>query len=72
MITFTLNNTQVITPYEKYVLPHQNNGHPVFQQSFLEHRLFVAGSETAASFPGYMDGAVRSAYFVYEAITDNR
>ncbi|MFK7979804.1 MAG: FAD-dependent oxidoreductase [Saprospiraceae bacterium] len=40
----------------------------LYRQSYLNSTFFVAGSETAAQHPGYMDGAVRSAYYVYEAI----
>lgn len=55
------NEPYTFTPNEGHVLPHQNNGHPIFRQEFLDGRLIVAGSETAALYPGYMDGAVRSA-----------
>jgi monoamine oxidase len=48
-------------PYTHHVLPHQHNGHPVFRELYLDGRLLIAGSETADLFPGYMDGAVRSA-----------
>ncbi len=48
-------------PYEQDIIPHQNNGHSVFQNSFLDGRLLLSGSETASEFPGYMDGAVESA-----------
>ena len=52
-------------PYSADLLPHQNNGHRDFRQLFWDGRFFVAGSETAAQFPGYMDGAVRSANWVF-------
>lgn len=54
--------------YENHILPHQNNGHSVYQQSFLDGKLFLAGSETATQFPGYMEGAVRSAISICERI----
>lgn len=41
--------------------PHQNNGHPIFRNTYFEQRLIVSGSETSSSFPGYMEGAVISA-----------
>lgn len=47
--------------YDQSVVPHQNNGHEIFQKAFLENRLLIAGSETATKFPGYMDGVVESA-----------
>jgi monoamine oxidase len=49
------------TEYETHILPHQHNGHPVFQTSYWDNRLIISGSETATNFPGYMDGAVESA-----------
>ena len=48
-------------PYSGHVLPHQHNGHPFLREPYLDGRLLIAGSETAEQFPGYMDGAVRSA-----------
>lgn len=48
--------------------PHQNNGHPVFQQSYLNGKLFFAGTETATEFPGYMEGAIRSAKKIVDKI----
>jgi monoamine oxidase len=47
--------------YENNIIPHQHNGHPTFQESYLDDRLLISGSETATHYPGYMDGAVESA-----------
>lgn len=47
--------------YPSHVLPHQNNGHPAFRLDQLDGRFFIAGTETSSHFPGYMEGAVRSA-----------
>lgn len=47
-------------PYAGYILPHQNNGDPIFRGSYFDGCFIVAGTETAAAFPGYMDGAVVS------------
>ena len=60
--------TFTYAPYEGHVLPHQNNGHPLYQASYLDGKLFIAGAETAAQFPGYMEGAVRSAQHVFTKI----
>jgi monoamine oxidase len=46
---------------ETPLYPHQNNGNPVFSNTFFDHRLFISSSESAPEFPGYMDGAVRAA-----------
>jgi len=62
------NEPFTFSPYDTHVLPHQNNGHPIFREAYLDGKLFVAGSETSANFPGYMEGAVQSATFVYEQI----
>ena len=51
-------------PYESDLIPHQYNGHPVYRQPFFGGKFFVAGSETAAESPGYMDGAVGSANYI--------
>ncbi len=56
------------TKYESHILPHQNNGHPLYRQAYLNDRLHLAGSETSAHFPGYMEGAVCSAYHVFNEI----
>ena len=49
------------SPHKNFIVPHQNNGHPIFRESFMNGRLLLAGTETAASHPGYMEGAVASA-----------
>ena len=48
--------------YNEELMPHQNNGHPFYQKPHFDHHLFFAGAETSASNPGYMEGAVGSAY----------
>lgn len=47
--------------YDAHILPHQNNGHAIFSQTFLDGQFFIAGAETSPIHPGYMDGAVVSA-----------
>ncbi|WP_224491117.1 flavin monoamine oxidase family protein [Robertkochia flava] len=59
------------SPYERHVLPHQNNGHPEYRQPLMSGKLYLAGSETASQFPGYMDGAVESAKWVYQQLCDS-
>lgn len=55
-------------PYSASMLPHSNNGNPVYHQPFLQGRFWVAGAETAQQFPGYMDGAVESAQWLASEI----
>lgn len=40
------------------LFPHQNNGNPIFEKSFLNTRIFISSAESASENPGYMDGAV--------------
>ena len=58
--------------YLQHVLPHQHGGHKIYQSSFLNNRLFIAGTETSPTHPGYMEGAVRSAQFVYDVLIDHK
>ncbi|MEP1093749.1 MAG: NAD(P)/FAD-dependent oxidoreductase [Cyclobacteriaceae bacterium] len=53
------------------LIPHQNAGHPIFQESWFDNRLFVAGSETSGLYGGYMEGAVYSAANIVEKITSS-
>lgn len=52
----------------EYLMPHQNNGHAVYQKSYLKNSLFIAGTETSNSYGGYMEGAVNSAKFTYNQL----
>ncbi len=62
------NEQFTFVPYDSYMAPHRNNGHPMYRQSYLEGRLYLAGTETAAKNPGYMEGAVYSAWDVYRQL----
>jgi monoamine oxidase len=52
---FILGDNQIINR------PHCNNGHPLLQKSYMNGKLFFSGTESNQLFPGYMEGAVRSA-----------
>lgn len=56
--------------YDGFILPHQNNGNPIFQNPLFEGRLHIGGSETASQHPGYMDGAVESGLLLAKKITN--
>ena len=58
------NDVMTYATYDDHLLPHQNNGHKIYQQSYLSGRLYIAGAETSSAHPGYMDGAVISAIYV--------
>lgn len=51
-----------------FMYPHQNNGHPMFRESYCDNRLFFAGTETASQYPGYMEGAVIAAEYTANAL----
>lgn len=55
-------------PYKSFVFPHQNNGQAIYQESIYNNQFYIAGSETASYYGGYMEGAVRSAYQCFEHI----
>ncbi|MEM6806492.1 MAG: NAD(P)/FAD-dependent oxidoreductase [Bacteroidota bacterium] len=55
--------------YKAHLLPHQNNGHELYRKPYLNGKLFISGSETAAMYPGYMDGAVSAANFVFSQLS---
>jgi len=48
--------------YNTDLIPHQNNGHSYYLQPHFDNHLFFAGAETSPTNPGYMEGAVSSAY----------
>jgi monoamine oxidase len=51
-----------------FIMPQQNNGHLLFQNSYLDESLFIAGTETSTYASGKMEGAVRSAQHVFRQI----
>ncbi len=55
-------------PYSSHILPHENNGHSLFQSTYLNDRLIISGTETSTVNPGYLDGAVYSAIHALESI----
>jgi monoamine oxidase len=45
-------------------MAHENNGHQLYQNSFLNNKLYISGSETAKQNPGYMEGAIVAAKYI--------
>lgn len=62
------NEPYTYIPYSSHVLPHQNNGHKIFHKSYFDHKLYIAGSETSEIAPGYMEGAIQSANYIFSKI----
>lgn len=60
------NEPFTYAPYAHGLVPHQNNGHPIFRKAYWDNKLFIGGSETASTHPGYMEGAVASGSWLAE------
>lgn len=63
------NEPYSFAAYNDHVLPHQNNGHQLYQQSYMDGKLIIGGTETSPSYPGYMEGAVYSAISIAQRIS---
>jgi monoamine oxidase len=59
---FILNGNPLISR------PHQNNGHPLFQESYMGGKLLFSGTESVSEFSGYMEGAIRAAKTILKEI----
>ncbi len=53
-------------PYVDFVFPHQNNGNPIYGNTYFNGKLFISGSETSSKYGGYMEGAVQVAKIVVD------
>lgn len=54
-------DNKYIQPKEDIFLsPHFNNGHAVYEDSYMNGSLFFTGTETSNTFSGYMEGAIIS------------
>ncbi len=60
---FIMSGNQVIQR------PHQNNGHPLLQQGYMNDKLFFAARETATEYSGYMEGAVIAAQSIADKLS---
>lgn len=56
------------TPDATLLFPHQNNGNPVFRETYFNNRLLISSSESAKEFAGYMDGAISAGNLTAEKI----
>ena len=53
---------------ESFLMPQTNNGHPLYKNSFLDNRLYIAGAETSSVFPGKMEGAITSTKYIFSQL----
>ena len=63
-----IDQKHTIKPDNNFLMPQQNNGHPLFKERFLENKLFIAGAETSPVFSGKMEAAVSSAMHVFDSL----
>lgn len=54
-----------------FISPHFNNGHSIYQESFLNGKLIIGGSETSTSYGGYMEGAIYRGNQIVSQLKDN-
>ena len=62
------NEKFTVTKSDFFLMPQQNNGHPLYKKAYLNKRLSIAGAETSSIFSGKMEGAINSANFVYNQL----
>lgn len=55
------NDAYLVDGNPAFRRPHENNGHLVLHASYMDGKLHFCGTETAATFAGYMEGAVAAA-----------
>ena len=66
-------NDQYIQPKEdNFLPPHFNNGHAIYEESYMNGKLFFTGTETSNTFPGYMEGAIIASNVVSKKILSIR
>jgi monoamine oxidase len=52
-------NDKFIQPVtDTFLPPHFNNGHAIFNERYMNNKLFFTGTETSKLFSGYMEGAI--------------
>ena len=62
-------DNKYIQPKEDIFLPpHFNNGHAVYEDSYMNGNLFFTGTETSNTFSGYMEGAIISSNTVSKRV----
>ena len=50
------------------LVPHQYNGHDLYQQGLFQNRFWIGGTETSPVYGGYMEGAVYRSQIIVDEI----
>lgn len=56
---------------DKALVPHQNNGHMMYQNDFYHEQFYFANTETSPLASGYMEGAVYAAESIAKKIIES-
>jgi monoamine oxidase len=62
------NNKYIQSNTDTFLAPHYNNGHSVYENSYMNNKLFFTGTETSSIYGGYMEGAIFAANSVVKKI----
>lgn len=54
---------------DTFLPPHFNNGHRLFEDNYMNNKLFFTGTEVSPQFSGYMEGAIIAAKSVATRIS---
>ena len=63
------NEENTFEASDTFLLPHQNNGNPIYNNSLFNDKILISSTEASSEFPGYMEGAVHSANIIAKKIT---
>jgi monoamine oxidase len=63
------NDKYIQAENDGFLSPHQNNGHSIYDDAYMNNKLFFTGTETIGAFGGYMEGAVISAKVIADRVT---
>ena len=67
-----INKKNTSSNSDSFLMPQQNNGHPLYKDTYLNNRLYIAGAETSPVFSGKMEAAVTSALHVFNMLKDKK
>jgi len=63
-------NDKYIQPDNDILLPaHFNNGHALFEENYMNNKLFFTGTEVSSHFSGYMEGAIMASNSIIKRIS---
>lgn len=64
------NDKYIQLNYGTFLPPHFNNGHSLFDEGYMNNKLFFTGTETSKAFGGYMEGAISASNSVATKVSE--